>query len=144
MLSVGFSVLHLIRLPAVGLPKTRAFAIIKSRPVDTEPGEGKAHRQNTDSGGTNERILGRHSNFTLVIISLLITAGCASSDPQAEAARETAEARNLTEKARIAAEEMITDKVIGPDVRALLAKSKGVFIAPDSYAPRSSSAAGGA
>jgi SH3 domain-containing YSC84-like protein 1 len=75
--------------------------------------------------------LGRHSNSTLVIITLLITAGCASSDPQAEAARETAEARNLTEKARIAAEEMITDKVIGSDVRALLAKSKGVFIAPD-------------
>jgi SH3 domain-containing YSC84-like protein 1 len=76
-------------------------------------------------------LLGRHSNFALVIVALLITAGCASSDPAAQAARESADARNLTEKARIAAEEMITDKVIGPDVRALLAKSKGVFIAPD-------------
>jgi lipid-binding SYLF domain-containing protein len=77
------------------------------------------------------KVLVRHSNLVLVTITLLVAAGCASSDPKAEAARETAEARNLTERARIAAEEMTTNKAIGSDVRALLAKSKGVFIAPE-------------
>jgi len=68
----------------------------------------------------------------LVLVSVaMLASGCASRDSQAASAREAAEARNLVEKARIAAEEMTTDKAIGSDVRALLAKCKGVFIAPD-------------
>jgi lipid-binding SYLF domain-containing protein len=66
-----------------------------------------------------------------LVATLLVVIGCASSDPQATASRETAEAKNLTEKARIAAEEMTTNKAIGPDVRAMVAKAKGVFIAPE-------------
>jgi SH3 domain-containing YSC84-like protein 1 len=77
------------------------------------------------------RRFARYGVSVALVTVAVLASGCASSDSQAAGAREAAEARNLTEKARIAAEEMTTNGAIGSDVRALLAKSKGVFIAPD-------------
>jgi lipid-binding SYLF domain-containing protein len=79
------------------------------------------------------RLIRRFAFTTVVGVAALCVAGCGStsSTPQAEAAKDAAEARNLVAKSRITVESMSTDPKMGVDVRALLAKAKGVFIAPD-------------
>jgi lipid-binding SYLF domain-containing protein len=75
----------------------------------------------------------RRSILILAAGALVVATGCASTseDPKVAAAKEANEARNLLEKSRIAADEMTTDKAMGDDLRHLLAKAKGVFIAPE-------------
>jgi lipid-binding SYLF domain-containing protein len=70
-------------------------------------------------------------SICVIAAGLLFGAGCATGDPAASAARDSTDARNLVEKARMTVEGMSTDPQIGPDVRALMARAKGVFIAPE-------------